>query len=145
MPALRHVRSSLITLVALASACASSQTRTAPSDRSTVTAADHDPNEPIEKVLQRKFPGLRVTRTADGTLAFHIRGSSSYTNRDTPPLYVINGSPFKAGPDGGLVGIDPNDIDTVKVLTSAEAGIYGIDGANGVIIITTKGAAKRGP
>ncbi|HEY2025469.1 MAG TPA: TonB-dependent receptor plug domain-containing protein [Gemmatimonadaceae bacterium] len=130
--------SSLTVFVALSLACASPQTPPPSSDRTTVSSADHDTNEPIEKVLQRKFPGVRVSRTTDGSLAFQIRGSSSYTNRDTPPLFVVNGTPVKAGPNGELVGVDPYEIDTVKVLTGAESGIYGIDGANGVILITTK-------
>jgi TonB-dependent SusC/RagA subfamily outer membrane receptor len=141
MRAIRNASSSLTVLAALSSACASSQSPPASSDRTTVAAADHDPNEPIDKALQRKFPGLRVSRTPDGSLAFQIRGSSSYSNRDTPPLFVINGVTVKSGPHGELVGVDPNEIDTVKVLTGAEAGIYGVDGANGVILITTKRAA----
>lgn len=141
MHALPYARSPLVILVVLASACASSGTSAAPPDRATVTAADRDPNEPIERALERKFPGLRVTRTPDG-LAFQIRGSSSYVNRDTPPLLVLNGLPVKSGPRGELIGVDPHEIDAVKVLTSAEAGMYGIEGANGVILITTKRGAK---
>ncbi|HEY2066885.1 MAG TPA: TonB-dependent receptor plug domain-containing protein, partial [Gemmatimonadaceae bacterium] len=95
--------------------------------------------------LQRKYPGLRVSRTPDGSLAFQIRGTSSYTSRDTPPLFVVNGSPVRAGPNGELIGVDPYEIDTVKVLNPAEAGVYGIDGANGVIVITTKRGARPAP
>jgi TonB-dependent SusC/RagA subfamily outer membrane receptor len=144
MRAIHNASSSLTILVALASACASSQT-SPPSERATVTAADHDPNEPIERVLQRKNPGLRVSRTPDGSLAFQVRGTSSYTSRDTPPLFVVNGTPVKGGPGGELVGVDPNEIDTVKVLSPAEAGVYGIEGANGVIVITTKRGARQAP
>ncbi|MDB4899865.1 MAG: TonB-dependent Receptor Plug Domain protein, partial [Gemmatimonadetes bacterium] len=69
-----------------------------------------------------------------------IRGSSSYTNSATPPLFIVNGAQVRAGSNGELVGVDPNEIDTVKVLSSAEAGMYGIEGANGVIVITTRRA-----
>jgi TonB-dependent SusC/RagA subfamily outer membrane receptor len=145
MRAIGNVSSTLTVLAALSSACASSQSPPPSSDRTTVSAADHDPNEPIEKALQRKFPGVRVSRTPDGSLAFQIRGSSSYVSRDTPPLFVVNGVPLKGGPHGELVGVDPNEIDTIKVLTAAEAGIYGVDGANGAILITTKRAAPPSP
>jgi TonB-dependent SusC/RagA subfamily outer membrane receptor len=141
----RCVPSPLIVFAALSTACASSQTGTPPSERGVVTAADHDPNEPIERVLQRKVPSLRVSRATDGTLALQIRGSSSYRNTDTPPLFFVNGSQFKAGPSGELVGIDPYEIDTIKVLTPAESGMYGVDGANGVILITTKRGGRREP
>ena len=141
----RRAALSLSVLIGLLAGCASGHNR-APADRSTVTSEDlRDPNESIENALQKKVPGLVITRTGDGGLALQIRGSSSYNGRDTPPLYVLNGLPFQPGPGGALTGISPHDIETIKVLKGAEAGIYGIDGANGVIVITTKQPGKRSP
>jgi TonB-dependent SusC/RagA subfamily outer membrane receptor len=111
-----------------------------------VTSKDfQDPNESIEQVLQRKVPGVLVTRTGDGGIALQIRGVSSYNGAVTPPLYVLNGVTFHPGPGGALTGINPHDIESIKVLKGAEAGLYGIEGANGVIVITTKQPGKRSP
>jgi TonB-dependent SusC/RagA subfamily outer membrane receptor len=90
-------------------------------------------------------PGLLVTRAQDGGIALQVRGSSSFKGDDTPPLYVLNGLPFQPGPGGALTGINPHDIESIKVLKGAEAGLYGIEGANGVIVITTKQPGKRSP
>ena len=140
-----HGTLALAALIGLSMGCASSPTRREPPPaRAAVTSADlQDPNEPIERGLQRKVPGLQVTRTPDGGIALQIRGSSSYTGADTPPLYVLDGLPFHPGPGGALTGINPNEIESVKVLKGADAGLYGIEGANGVIAITTKKPGKK--
>jgi TonB-dependent SusC/RagA subfamily outer membrane receptor len=64
-------------------------------------------------------------------------------SRDDAPLYLVDGMPFQPGPAGVLDGIDPYNIESIKVLRGAEAAIYGIQGANGVIAIATKRAAKQ--
>ena len=142
----RRAALSMSVFAGLIAGCTASHARPEPGAGSTVTSADlQDPNEPIESVLQKKVPGLIVTRTGDGGIALQIRGSSSYNGAETPPLYVLNGLPFQPGPGGVITGIDPNDIESIKVLKGASAGIYGIDGANGVIVITTKQPTKRTP
>lgn len=101
------------------------------------------PGVPIEKIIQDRVPGIIVRRTSAGGLALQIRGSSAYKNTDDAlPLYVVNDLPVSAGPDGSLPGIDPYDIESIKVLKGAEAGIYGLQGAAGVIVIRTRSAAK---
>jgi TonB-dependent SusC/RagA subfamily outer membrane receptor len=124
--------------------CAPAATPHASHDPSTVTSEDlQDPHESIESVIQKKVTGVTVRRTDDGGIALQIRGATGYGAQSAPPLYILNGLPFRPGPDGALTGVNPSDIDTIKVLKGAEAGIYGIDGANGVIVITTKQASKR--
>jgi TonB-dependent starch-binding outer membrane protein SusC len=54
----------------------------------------------------------------------------------------VNGSPFAPGSGGVLSGINPEDIESIKLLRGADATLYGIDGANGVIVITTKRGGK---
>ena len=137
---------SLSVLIGPLSGCSASQARPEPASGPIVTSADlQDPHEPIESVIQKKVPGLIVTRSGDGGIALQIRGTSSYNGRETPPLYVLNGLPFHPGPGGVITGVDPHDIESIKVLKGASAGIYGIDGANGVIVITTKQPTKRNP
>jgi len=97
--------------------------------------------EPIEKMLQGKVPGLLVSRTGDGQIAVQIRGASSFAERTNTPFYILDGLPFSPGRGGVLSGVDPYSIAEIKVLRGTDAAIYGIEGANGVILIKT----KRGP
>ncbi len=132
-------------LAAITSGCASKggprpsdATKGADSPRgSTVTSQeiDRSPGE-IDKALTGRFPGVIVSRTPDGGIAVRIRGSQSFYG---DPLYEIDGIAIQAGPNGSLSGINPNDIESIKVLKSAaETAMYGSRGANGVIIIKTK-------
>ena len=137
------IRSAISTILfGLLSACAPPSPRTSPPPSNTVTAEDlqKNPNEPIELILQRKVPGLEIIRGAGG-LAVKIRGQRSFVGDDAP-LYVLDGSPFVPGPDGLLSGVDPSAIESIQVLKGAQAGLYGIQGLNGVIVITTKKAGK---
>ena len=146
MTSSRRVALFVSVFAGLVAGCKAAQTRPAPGTEPSVTSADlQDPNDPIENVLQKKVPGLIVTRTGDGGIALQIRGTSSYNGTETPPLYVLNGMPFQPGPGGALTGVDPREIESIKVLKGAAAGIYGIDGANGAIVITTKKPGKRNP
>lgn len=132
-------------LLGLATACASSSGhptgQTQPTPRPGVTAQDIEQHEgePIEAVLQAKVPGIIVTRLADGGIAIQIRGTASSFYGNTAPLYVIDGVAFRPGANGELVGINPYDIESIKVLKNAsDTALYGIRGGNGVIEITTK-------
>jgi TonB-dependent starch-binding outer membrane protein SusC len=93
-----------------------------------------------ELVLQGKVAGLTVVRgsgdpASGGSL--RLRGGTSLTANNNP-LIVVDGI---AGVDINIV--QPADIKTVDVLKDASAtAIYGSRGANGVIIITTKGGSK---
>ena len=126
--------------------CAPARSTARPTTGATVSGEElRSTNEPVEVVLQRKVPGLIVTRTPTGEIALNIRGATSLSGGDTSPLYILDGVPFHPGSGGALTGVNPLDIESVKVLKGAEAGIYGIDGANGVIVITTKRAGKSTP
>src|SRR6266581_8158532 len=111
-----------------------------PSSRSTVTAEDiqRSPGEPAENVLAGRVAGVTVTRTADGGVAVRIRGTTSiYGSQE--PLYVLDGIEIQPGPNGSLSGIAPENIQSIEVLKGAvSTAMYGVRGANGVIIIKTK-------
>lgn len=133
-------------LAVLTAACAAGTTQRDPSDRATVTSEDlRNTSEPIEVTLQKKVPGLIVTRTSDGEIALEIRGGASFRGAEAPPLWILDGQPFEPGPNGALSGVSPESIESIKILRSAEAGLYGIQGAHGVIVITTKSAAGGTP
>jgi TonB-dependent SusC/RagA subfamily outer membrane receptor len=133
-------------LIGLAAGCASGNTTHEPPASPTVTGEDMARNagEPIERVLQTKFPGVSVISTPGG-ISVMIGGPSSFVS-GSGPLYVVDESPVSAGPSGFLRGLNPYDIESIKVLRNpADIGIYGMRGANGVIVITTKRPSKNAP
>jgi len=90
----------------------------------------------VEELFVGRFAGVRVIQTPQG-IAVRIRGAS-FSNPAAEPLYVIDGFPIDAGP-GGLIGINPADIQMIEVLKDAGSiAEYGVRGANGVVLITTK-------
>lgn len=106
--------------------------------------------------LAGKVAGVTINQNASG-----IGGSARVVMRGTKSLfggnnalYVVDGIPladmrsnqeanFYESPDGGdsdgISGINPDDIESMSVLTgAAAAALYGTQGANGVILVTTK-------
>lgn len=138
----------LVALVALAAGCGPKQQSTdvaaAPAPKPTrdaLSSADvtRNPNVPIEEMLRGKIAGVVVSRTDDGGIAVRIRGGSSSFSGNNEPLYVLDGVPITPGPNGSLTGINPYDIASIKVLKDpADITMYGLRGANGVILIKTK-------
>ncbi|NMM48537.1 SusC/RagA family TonB-linked outer membrane protein [Marinigracilibium pacificum] len=94
----------------------------------------------IENALQGQFAGVNVTSNSGspgGDQNINIRGFS--TNGNASPLIVVDGIIY----DDGLSALNPNDIESIDVLKDATAGIYGVQAANGVIMITTKKGRKN--
>jgi TonB-dependent SusC/RagA subfamily outer membrane receptor len=135
-------------LAVLAASCSHKTGTTghpAPVRQEEVTSDDiaRAPTQSIEQQLMAKVSGITVSRTSSGSLAIRIRGVSSL-NGNNSPLYVVDGLAVEAGPEGELPGINPYDIESIKVLKDTEAmTLYGSRGANGVIIINTKLSNKR--
>ncbi len=92
----------------------------------------------VSEALTGKMAGVRVMTTdgsPDADVLIRVRGSSSITG-DNNPLYVVDGFQTKSISD-----ISPNDIEDITVLKDASStAIYGSEGANGVVLITTKNA-----
>lgn len=85
-----------------------------------------------------RFPGVWITRSADGGIAVRIRGATS-VHGSNAPLYVLDGIAMQPGPNGSLSGVNPYDIESIEVLKdAASTSMYGSRGANGVIVIRTK-------
>ncbi len=104
--------------------------------------------------LSGKLSGLQITRNtsgAGGSTKVLLRGNKSIQGL-SQPLYVIDGVPMLNnvesqiegifnGRDGGdgLSQLNPEDVESITVLKGATASaLYGSQGANGVILITTK-------
>lgn len=121
-------------------------------------------SESIDRLLQGKAAGMQVTSNGgspDGGVSINIRGLSSF-NGDSQPLFVIDGiilntsSPTEEltsqdsgsynEETNGLLGLNPNDIESIEILKDASAtAIYGALGANGVVLITTRTARREQP
>lgn len=116
----------------------------APRPTADVTSEDiqRAPGQSIEEILKGRVAGVTVTRV-DGGIAVRIRGATSIYGSNEP-LYVVDGVPIQPGPGGSLVGIDPYDIESIEVLKDpADTALYGMRGANGVIVVKTKRALRR--
>lgn len=120
-----------------------------------------DPN--LINTVAGKIAGVAITKSssgAGGSTKVVIRGNSSFTNNQ--PLYVIDGIPLASsgasqpnGTFGDLAGgnrdggdivslINPDDYEGMTVLKGAAASVlYGSQGANGVILLSSK-KAKAG-
>ena len=138
-------RTPLYAALALVASCTHGRRDMGPARAPVVTAEDieRSAGTPIEQIIEAKIPGIHVTRTSSGAIAIRIRGTSSFYGSNDP-LYVIDGTPLDAGPEGALTGLNPYDIESIRVLKDpADIGIYGVRGANGVILITTKRPGGR--
>ena len=107
----------------------------------------------VARVLSGKASGVQVTNqggiSGSGTSVV-IRGLSTFSSSNQP-LFVVDGVPFQSdtnamgsftsGNNGSsrFLDLDPNNIESVNVLKGlAAATLYGSQGRNGVILITTK-------
>ncbi len=96
------------------------------------------PNTNPVASLQGKVAGLTVVNSgrAGSSPTVRIRGVNSTNNTD--PLYVVDGV-FQTNIDY----LNPADIENIEVLRDPSSiAIFGLQGGNGVIIVTTKRAAK---
>ena len=84
-----------------------------------------------------RMAGVQVTKTEgapDADIKIRVRGGGSIT-QDKSPLYIVDGFPVS-----NINDIAPTDIASIDILKDASStAIYGARGANGVILITTKG------
>lgn len=110
----------------------------------------------MSQMLMGKAAGLRANISSPqpgGNVDISIRGGGT-------PIYIVDGIMMPEGslevghgtietPNSinraGLAGLNPGDIESIEVLKDASAAIYGINAANGVILITTKKGAEGAP
>ena len=102
------------------------------------------PQANISNMLVGKMPGLiamqRSGAPGEDNSTLLIRGVSTFSD-NTAPLVMIDGVERP-----NYNGLDPNEIESVSILKDASAtAIYGVRGANGVILITTRKGQKGKP
>jgi len=92
-------------------------------------------NQRVEQVLQGRTSGVTVSSSSGSPgsgAKIRIRGAGSSGNSN--PLYIVDGMKTSS-----IASIAPSDISNIEILKdAASAAIYGTEGANGVVIITTK-------
>lgn len=111
--------------------------------------------------LYGKTSGLQLQSTASGPsggINIKVRNAISLTQESsTRPLIVVDGIPIhdanteqnrnsRTGSDHGtgINDINPEDIASIEILKGAKAAVlYGSEGANGVMLITTKSGSKK--
>lgn len=97
----------------------------------------------LQNGLVGKVSGLNVTTANNGVFAdtrIVLRGIRSLTGNNQP-LLVVDGSPINLN---FINSINPNDVENVNVLKGANAAaLYGPEGVNGVIVVTTKKGSGR--
>ncbi len=124
---------------------------------------EQKPDSDIGRILRGKAAGVRITGTGGVSGSgsnIIIRGFSSITGNNQP-LFIIDGVPFDGSSGGanqnsssasfqsgnvrsGFADIDPNNIESVSILKGLSAtALYGGQGRNGVILITTKSGGKE--
>lgn len=101
----------------------------------------------VDQAIQAQSPGFRMVGLSGQPGAdsyIRIRGIGSI-NADSPPLFIVDGTRLEAGNRGSMAStnilgsLNPSDIESVDILRDAEAtALYGAEGANGVVLITTK-------
>lgn len=120
----------------------------------------------LDQMMMGKASGVQIlsnNASPDAGVSIRIRGLNTFEGGNEP-LYVVDGilingasSSVNQMADGGtenshneevngLMGINPQDIASIEILKDASStAIYGSQGANGVVLITTKMARKERP
>ena len=93
-------------------------------------------------LIEGKVSGVQVLSSngsVNGDLFVHIRGLNSVRS-DSQPLWIVDGAPTI-----GMFDLNPYDIESIEVLKDVSAtAIYGLKGANGVILVNTKRQKQDG-
>ena len=104
------------------------------------------PAASIQNSLAGRLPGLFQQQTSGqpgkDAANIYIRGISSFAGNSNSPLVIVDDVEYQYAQ---LNQLDPNEVESISILKdAATTAIYGIKGANGVIVITTR-RGKEGP
>ena len=102
------------------------------------------PVSSITNVLAGNVPGVATVQTTgqpgEDAAAIYIRGVGSLTSSASAPLVLVDGV------ERDFSQIDPNEIENFSILKdAASTAVFGVRGANGVILITTKRGQEGKP
>ena len=105
------------------------------------------PTTSLSNALVGRVPGISSVQSSgepgDNQSTLRIRGIATLNSEGQDPLVVIDG--IQSTTDA-MNALDPNEIESISVLKDASAtAVYGVKGANGVVIITTKRGKSGAP
>lgn len=126
-------------LALLAVGCGSSDTVREPGDPNVLEGDDIERRDlqRVEAMLRGQIAGVRVEQRG-GRWFIRVRDAGGFGQSNADPLFVIDGLPIPLGVEDPLNGINPRDVESIRVLKNAsDTAIYGSRGANGVVLITT--------
>ena len=94
----------------------------------------------VVELIRGRMPGVQVVQRSGGELSLRVRGATTAGFQTADALLVIDGTQIIAGSQASvLAGMNPHDVARIEVLKDAGAtAIYGLRGASGVVVITTK-------
>ncbi|WP_299713624.1 SusC/RagA family TonB-linked outer membrane protein [uncultured Tenacibaculum sp.] len=99
-------------------------------------------NQRVDQVLQGRTSGVTVSSSSGSPgsqTKIRIRGTGS--SGSSNPLFIVDGMKVTT-----IDNIAPSDIANIEILKdAASSAIYGTEGANGVVIVTTKKGRVGGP
>ena len=94
----------------------------------------------VAQAMQGKLPGVNITSQdgrPDAAISIRVRGGGSIS-QSNEPLILVDGVTVNS-----LNDIPSDQVESIDVLKDASStAIYGARGANGVILVTTKGAKE---
>lgn len=109
----------------------------------------------MSSLFQGSTPGVTVSRTSGnvgGSIRFNVRSGVSLNSDGQPAIYIdgtrISGDQVEGFYQGGqatsaLADINPDEIKSIEILKGpSAAALYGTDGADGVVLITTKSGTQ---
>jgi TonB-dependent SusC/RagA subfamily outer membrane receptor len=100
-------------------------------------------NASVEDFLEGRVAGVQIIRLPGGGISVRIRGMGTIGG-DTEPLYVIDGMPVRVTAGRGLDWLNPGDVQRIEILKdAATTSMYGMQGANGVVLITTRRGKRK--
>ncbi len=92
----------------------------------------------IFEMIRGKVPGVTVGQAGPGQMpSIVIRGIGTNSGQ-SQPLFIVDGLQTE-----NIASIRPEDVDSIDIIKDGTSAIYGMQGANGVIMITTKSAARQ--
>jgi len=97
------------------------------------------PATSLDQLLVGRISGVTVTPAPGGGIVVRIGGPRSFYSGEDP-LFIVDGTPITSA-NGTLSWLNPHDVESITVLKDpSTTAIYGVRGANGVVIIKTKGS-----
>ena len=133
----------IVTALLITAACGRSASRepgSTPQQTGATSSITPDRNSggptTVDELLRGRVAGLQIIANPDGGYSYKIRGAESLSE----PLFLVDGIEIHPSQlHTALAGLTRDDIRKVEVLKDlASTAMYGMKGAGGVVLITTK-------